>query len=59
MAVVVSAFSHSLAAHLLDRGEYIHKIQELLGNSDVRTTIIFTHVLNRGSIGLCSPAALL
>jgi site-specific recombinase XerD len=58
MAVVVSAFSFA-CRHLLDRGEYIHKIQELLGNSDVRTTIIFTHVLNRGSIGVRSTAALL
>jgi site-specific recombinase XerD len=52
-------FRHSFAIHLLDRGEGIRIIQELLGYSDVRTTMIHTHVLNRGSTGIYSPADLL
>ena len=47
------------ATHLLERGYAIHTIQELLGHSDVKTTIIYTHVLNRGVIGVISPADLL
>jgi len=56
LVAIGHTFRHFLATHLLEQGQDVLTIQELNGHSDLNTTMIDTHVLKRGPLGVNSPA---
>ncbi|NIR46334.1 MAG: tyrosine-type recombinase/integrase, partial [Gemmatimonadetes bacterium] len=52
-------FRHSFATHLLEAGYDIRTVQKLMGHQDVRTTMIYLHVLNKDRLGVQSPVDML